>query len=123
MTRKKKRSSTTDSGRRKLSLSKVSLIIAIISLIIAAIGGVPGFLSIKNYLDKSSIRVIFDQNESLPCVIANSPSPALNGKFAILLYGVTIVGKGAQKFVAFDVNLSIRINGVWHDDDGLTHSA
>ncbi len=88
--------------------------IAIISLIIALVGGVPGILSVWNYFNRSSVKIMFDEKESLGCVIKNSQKPDLDGKLALLLYGVTIVGKGNQKFVAYDVNVQIYGNGKWY---------
>jgi hypothetical protein len=118
---KKKKPRTQQNGNEGTALalgekaSRCSSWLALFSLLVALFGGVPGFLALKAYLDRSSVRIIFDQNESVPCIVANSPNNAMEGKFAILLYGVTIVGKGAEHFVAYDVTVSIRSKGVWHE--------
>ena len=129
MTRKKKNNYTRNSTKitslpadksgsqhsPESNVGRRNFILALCGLVIGIFGGVPGFLSIKNYYNKSSVRIMFDEKESMPCFIANSPRTALNGKFAVLLYRVTIVGKGNHKFVAYDVNVSIRANGVWYE--------
>lgn len=89
--------------------------LALISLVVAFAGGIPGILTLQDYLERSSIRIIFDQTQSLPCIVANSPDKSMDGRFAILLYGVTIVGKGAEQFVAYDTMVSLRANGIWHE--------
>ncbi len=99
-----------DVERRKFRLAITGLIIGAL----AAVGGVPGILDIWNYYHKSSIRIMFEEKRSIPCFIANSPRQELNGKFVLLLYGVTIIGKGNHKFVAYDVNVSIRVKNVWY---------
>lgn len=112
ITRKKK---SNNARKPKVVDGRRNFLLALAGILIGLFGGVPGYLSIKDYYNKSSVRIMFDEKESLPCFIANSPRKAINGNFAILLYGVTIVGKGNQKFVVYDVNVSIRANGVWHE--------
>ena len=82
--------------------------LALLGIFIAVFGGVPGALGIIDYYNKSSIRIMYDEKQSFPCFIANSPRQDINDKFTVLLYGITIVGKGSQKFVVYDVNISIK---------------
>jgi hypothetical protein len=99
----------------KPDLSRCSITISIISLVVAAVGGVPGFLALKSYIDRSSARINFDVENSIICKTANSPAPMYEDKLAILLYSVTIVGTGNDKFVAYDVVISVGSNGIWYN--------
>lgn len=93
----------------------LKMIGAIIGGIAAVVGIVTGALFIKDYLERSSVRIVFNEAESMLCVIANSLDMSMEGKFAILLYGVKIVGKGTENFVTQDVTISIRSKGQWYE--------
>jgi len=94
--------------------SRRNFVLAVLGILIGLFGGIPGYLSIRDYYYRSSVRIMFDEKESLPCFIINSPIRGINGSLAILLYGVTIVGEGNQAFVAYDVNLFLRSKGTWY---------
>ena len=105
----------SESKAKKPALSRRDTICGIIGFLIGVIGGVPGFLTLKRHYDRSSTRIIFDRKNTIICRTASSPNPKYENKFSILLYVVTIVGTGDDKFVANDVVISVRSNGIWHN--------
>jgi hypothetical protein len=86
--------------------------LSIIALVIALIGGVPGIIALLDYCRRSSIQIGFNPENSLASRI-RSETPTINGKPAILLYHMTITGKGLQPSYLREINLSIKIKGKW----------
>jgi len=84
---------------------------------IALTGGIPGCIAFRDYWRRSSVEIAFDQEESVPCVIANAANPELNGRQAVLLYEVTIIGAGQSGFIASDVRASIKCADKWIDGE------
>jgi len=83
-----------------------------IALSVALIGGVPGFIGIIDYFNRTSIKIIFNKEQSIACRIDTS-NKILKNKLAILLYRVTITGGGLQPAYIRDINLAIRLNNNW----------
>jgi len=65
------------------------------ALAIALIGGFPGFLTIKNYWERSNIHIGFDSENSV-LVPIDSKDLTLRNKLALLLYRITMTGKGSE---------------------------
>lgn len=86
--------------------------LSIVALVIALIGGVPGIIALVDYCNRSSIQIGFNQENSVACRI-RSESQTINGKPAILLYYMTVTGKGLQPSYLREINLSIKIKGKW----------
>ena len=86
--------------------------LSIVALVIALIGGVPGIIALVDYCKRSSIQIGFNPENSLACRI-RSEIPTINGKPAILLYRMTVTGKGLQPSYLREINLSIKIKGKW----------
>ena len=86
--------------------------LSIVALVIALIGGVPGIIALVDYWKRSSIQIGFNAENSVACRI-RSDSQTINGKPAILLYIMTVTGKGLQPSYLREINLSIKIKGKW----------
>ena len=86
--------------------------ISIVALIIALFGGIPGIIGVVDYFKRSLITIGFDPANSLACRI-NSTATSIGGKPAILLYRITITGKGLQPSYLREIGLALKINGQW----------
>lgn len=90
----------------------LTLGLALLGLVIALFGGVPGIINIRNEWRRSAFDVRFDERNSLACFV-ESPVRDRDGKLAILLYRVTVVGKGSGPSFLADVTLQVRCGGEW----------
>jgi hypothetical protein len=97
---------------RKSQLRKRSNWIALVALLISILGGIPGMFALRDYYYRSSIRIDFDEKQSVACKIKSNTNH-LKDKLAILLYNLTIVGKGIQPAYLRDINLAVKVNGEW----------
>jgi len=61
--------------------------LAVLALFVAAVGGIPGACQIREYLEKTSIKIDFNKENSVACRI-ESKEAVLKDKLAILLSGV-----------------------------------
>jgi hypothetical protein len=80
--------------------------------LIALFGGIPGIIGAWDYFKRSSIRIEFDPDQSVACRIT-SKTPFFSGKSAILLYHMTITGKGLQPAYLRAVRLALKTDGKW----------
>jgi hypothetical protein len=85
--------------------------ITVLALLIAILGGVPGLFALRDYYYRSSIKIEFDGQQSVACRIKSNDH--LKDKLSILLYNLTIVGKGIQPAYLRDINLAIKVDGNW----------
>jgi len=97
---------------KKQSKSKRIEWLSIVALIIALFGGIPGIIGVVDYFKRSSFTIGFDPNNSLACRI-NSTTAYIGGKPAILLYRITITGKGLQPSYLREIRLELKIGGHW----------
>ena len=86
--------------------------LAVLALVVAAVGGIPGACQIRVYLQRTSIKINFNQQNSFACRI-ESKDALLNDKLGILLYMITIAGKGSQPTFVRDMGLSLMVGDVW----------
>ncbi len=86
--------------------------IALAALIVALVGGIPGFFQIRDFLSKGFLKIRFDENNSVACRI-DSSDERLGDKMAILFYRVTITGGSKKPAHISDFNLAIKVNGKW----------
>ena len=80
-------------------------------MIIAAVGGVPGIIGIINLYKKSSIKIDFDDKNSMVCIIDTKTN--LRNKLAVLLYSITITGKGVQPSYIAEILVAVRKEKQW----------
>ena len=83
-----------------------------IALSVAFIGGIPGIIGFIDYYKRTSIKIDFDEQQSIACRI-DTMNNNLKGKIAILLYRITITGKGLQPAYIREVNIAIKANSKW----------
>jgi hypothetical protein len=77
---------------KKTKNSNSSFVIAIISLVIALFGGVPGFLSIKNEFFKTNIDIEYDvKNTFLAKQVSENED--FFGKMVVGFFGIKLIGK------------------------------
>ena len=88
----------------------LTTIIAILGFVVALIGGIPGILEIRNKWKRSAFEVLFDKENSLACFV-RSPIAERKGKLAILLYRVTVVGKGSSPSFLSKIQAHVQCNG------------
>lgn len=100
-----------DRNQRKSNSRKIEWL-PIIALLIALLGGIPGIIGVVDYFKRSSLKIGFDPSNSLACKI-NSTVASISGKPAILLYLITITGKGFQPSYLREVRLALKTNGKW----------
>ncbi|MFA5903348.1 MAG: hypothetical protein WC836_05390 [Desulfobacula sp.] len=100
-------------GKKQSKPKKIEWL-PIVALVIALFGGIPGALGVIDYIKRSSIIIDFDKGNSIACQIKSSNS-TINGRPAVLLYRVTITGKGVKPTYLREMKLSVKINGNWHN--------
>ncbi len=78
-----------------------------LTLFVALIGGIPGVFVVKEHFSKASLKILFDEKQSLACKI-QSNNQAQRDKLAILLYRLTITGKGTEPTYVRDIRLALK---------------
>lgn len=86
--------------------------LTVITIIIALLGGVPGAINIVDYFGRSSIIIDFNRHNSLACSI-KSEDNNLNGRLGILLYRMTIAGKGLEPFYIKHIKVELKSDTGW----------
>lgn len=86
--------------------------VTVLTLVIAIIGGIPGFIGIINHLNKSRLQINFDPERSL-IVVIDSDSDQINQKIALILFDVIITGKAAGPSFLKEIIVYLRCNKKW----------
>ena len=87
-------------------------VIAVLSLVIALVGGIPGFLTIKNDLFKARVDVAYDKEHTFLAMIA-SDQKERHGKRVIGFYGLRFFGSGETATTIKNIELYIKIGWRW----------
>lgn len=93
-------------------MTKYKILAAVLTLIIALMGGVPGGIAIWQYIFRVEAALLRQPQQMIFCFI-NSDLPALSGKPAVLLTRLAVVGKGRELFFVRDFDVEIRCGGQW----------
>ena len=89
--------------------------LAILALLVALCGGVPGGLKIYEHYTSpglTDVQVKFDKDQSL-CAFMNSDDIHSNTKLTVLLFKITITGKGQVSIYPSTFTLYLKCRGVW----------
>lgn len=90
----------------------LTLLLAIVAVVIALVGGIPGYIEIRNKWIRSAFEVQFDKNNSFACFI-DSPGGERDGKLAVLLGRVEVIGKGSSPSFLARVEVYVRCGRRW----------
>lgn len=85
---------------------------AILALVIALIGGVPGIFNVIDYFNRIEVKIVFDYENSTVCLI-DSKNKDFENKFCVLLYRISVVGKGNHPSYIKDIRIAINYKGEW----------
>jgi hypothetical protein len=96
------------SGKSK----KTAIVISVISLVVALVGGVPGVLEVYKYLTRSSVEVGFSEGQSFMCPIS-SDKAHLNGKMAVGFYDLYVMGRGSEPTPIKNIDFYLNHKGKW----------
>lgn len=102
----------TDTQSQKPRHKWLSQIIPWIALSIALFGGIPGILTLKTFLNKTSIKTTFDRENSrfVPILSQNNQ---MAGKTALILLRILIVGTGERDARIANLTTSVCYKGKW----------
>lgn len=84
----------------------------ILTLLIAALGGVPGIILIIKAIYKTSIKVTFDEGQSFICPI-DSDNDKINNQCCFGFYKLFLVGHGDKPTTPKAITFSIRKGCQW----------
>lgn len=90
----------------------INTIITVITIMIALLGGVPGAINIIDYFGRSSVIIDFNKVNSFACSI-KSENKNLDGRLSILLYRMTIAGKGLEPFYIKQIKIELKSDMGW----------
>ena len=90
----------------------LSQIIPWIALSIALFGGIPGILALKTFLNKTSVKITFD-SENSKFVPISSQNNQMAGKTALILLRILIVGTGERDAYIANLTTSVCYKGKW----------
>lgn len=93
-------------------LNRTAIVISIISISIALIGGIPGLIEIYKYLTRSSVEVGFSEGNSFICPIS-SDKAHLNGKMAVGFYDLYVLGRGSDPTPIKSIDFYLKHKGKW----------
>jgi hypothetical protein len=93
-------------------LSRTAIVVSMISMLIALVGGIPGILEVYRYLTRSSIKVGFSEGQSFMCPIA-SDKAHLNGKMAVGFYDLYVMGLGSDPTPIKSIDFYLKHEGKW----------
>ena len=102
----------TNKESRELKNKRLSLIISLFALAIAFVGGIPGILALNTFFNKTSAKIIFDPNNSR-FVPITSQNAQMDGKTALLLLQIRVVGTGELDAHIANVATFVRYKGKW----------
>lgn len=102
----------TDTESRELNNKRPTRIISFIALAIALFGGIPGILTLKSFLNKTSVKIIFDRDNSR-FVPISSQNAQVDGKTALILLQVRVVGTGELDAYISNIETSVRYKSRW----------
>jgi len=86
--------------------------IAIIALFVALFGGIPGIIQTCNHFSQPALSIDYDADNSIGCFI-ESDNAKLNGKIVVILYRITVVGKGSKPVFIKKFNLYLKCKDQW----------
>ncbi len=87
-------------------------LLTLIALIIAGLGGIPGFLSIINHFKTTKLIITFDENNTIACFI-KSQNINFNHKLALIFYRLTITGKGFIPSYLNTIDVYLKVGFKW----------
>lgn len=93
-------------------LNRTAIVISIISISIALIGGIPGLIEIYKYLTRSSVEVGFSEGQSFMCPIS-SDKAHLNGRMAVGFYDLYVMGRGSEPTPIKNIDFYLKHKGRW----------
>jgi len=102
----------TDTESREPKNKRLSLIISLIALAIAFVGGIPGILALNTFLNKTSAKIIFDPANSRFASIS-SQNAQKDGKTALVLLQIRVVGTGELDAHIANVTTFVCYKGKW----------
>ena len=104
--------SSTTPKDEQYSTHKINTILVIISLVIALLGGIPGIINVIDYFGRSAVIIDFDRDYSIVCGV-KSKNENLNGRLAVLLYRMTVTGKGIEPSYIKKIKLELKSSSKW----------
>ena len=102
----------TNTENQEPKYKRLSLIISLIALGIALVGGIPGILALIAFFNKTSAKIIFDSDNSR-FVPISSHNAKVAGKTALILLRIQIVGAGERDTHIANLTTSVCYKGKW----------
>ncbi len=93
-------------------------ILPIAAVVVALLGGIPGIINIINHFKTTKLDVQFDEKNSIACYIKRNNNK-LDGKLSLLLYRLTITGKGLVPSYVKTISLYLKVNKRWLDGENF----
>jgi hypothetical protein len=86
--------------------------LALTALVVALFGGVPGLISVLDFLKRNSLAVHFDAGKALACPLGINDARHTN-KLTMVFHNLTVAGRGLQPSYIREVTLEGRFDGAW----------
>ena len=98
--------------RNFFKMLKNPTVIALLSLIVALVGGIPGLMSIKRDIFKTRVDVSYDKEHTFLTRIV-SDQKARHGKRVIVFYALRFFGSGEVPTTIKNIELYVKIGWRW----------